>query len=725
MFNLYANVAQIYNRANNFFWNRDYISAIRDYRTIVNNYPTTHYADQALYSLGSCYFELKDYSNAIIAYSKLIDDYRRSNLIDDALYRLAECYVAIGDFEKANNSLVRIIQDFPDSLLVRQARLKLNSLPYSRQPSTAEQEQLEQRRLAELRRRDTPPTSPVQPHTDISTPVAVQQPVSETPMALVSQTAELEAKLNQQQKEFEEILKIEEKKLRDARESTARFRNLLESANREIDNYRNQLQEMNFFRDENEKLKQTLLERENTIAEFRRKLLAEAAQYKAEEAKLNQKINDLRADLAKAEDMSQEEGMRRTIERNNREIASLNFQIEKKENDLSKLEDENRKLRQQLTNAIKADETTNLKKELISVRRENVQIRSDIDQLQETLQNRQRQIAELNREITKLEADTTPVVLRARISQKEARIRLLENTIEDYKMQVSRAEDIQVLNQRQMQQTFNKIESEIEELKIRLQQTEKELEQQRNLSEREKSDLRAEISAREKELEEQLSMIRSERTHTTPVVSLVPDDEEQVIELKDLDYTQDIDEVQETEEVEQDLIVSVTESRDRLQRASRVQMHLNNGINQFNDGNYGTAKLELLKALEIDKNNSDVYNYLGLIHLAENENLSEAIQYFDKASDINPNNKVVYQNNKAKALLKQNNYEEAITILRDIVKIIPEDNKKSLAEVHFTIGEAYLSIGDNDRAFFEFFEVLKLVPTTDLALEARNILERI
>jgi Tfp pilus assembly protein PilF len=66
----------------------------------------------------------------------------------------------------------------------------------------------------------------------------------------------------------------------------------------------------------------------------------------------------------------------------------------------------------------------------------------------------------------------------------------------------------------------------------------------------------------------------------------------------------------------------------------RAKAHFQLGMSYMNDNNIQPAFVEFQKAMELDPENKEVLNMLGIIYLAKLENYTEAIKYFKKAMDV-------------------------------------------------------------------------------------------
>jgi outer membrane protein assembly factor BamD len=69
----------------------DYLDAIPDFKSYIEQYPGTDRTDDALYDLGECYLQEKDYGLASGQFDRLLRDFPTSPLQADALFELARC----------------------------------------------------------------------------------------------------------------------------------------------------------------------------------------------------------------------------------------------------------------------------------------------------------------------------------------------------------------------------------------------------------------------------------------------------------------------------------------------------------------------------------------------------------------------------------------------------------------------------------------------------------
>ncbi len=103
-------------------------SAAVFYQRVADKYPTSKYADFALYRLGQYYFFIEDYAKARRRFSRLLRGYPSSYLKDDAQYLYCQSVLAQGKTDSAKLFLKAFVQNVRRSPYVDNAILDLESL---------------------------------------------------------------------------------------------------------------------------------------------------------------------------------------------------------------------------------------------------------------------------------------------------------------------------------------------------------------------------------------------------------------------------------------------------------------------------------------------------------------------------------------------------------------------------------------------------------------------
>jgi Tfp pilus assembly protein PilF len=101
---------------------------------------------------------------------------------------------------------------------------------------------------------------------------------------------------------------------------------------------------------------------------------------------------------------------------------------------------------------------------------------------------------------------------------------------------------------------------------------------------------------------------------------------------------------------------ATTPGGDTSQRSSA---HYQLGLSYLNDNNIQPAFVEFQKALEINPNDKDVLNAIGVIHLLKLEDYPRAVEYFQRAIKVDRNFSEAW-NNLGFAYEKKGNYSESI-----------------------------------------------------------------
>jgi tetratricopeptide (TPR) repeat protein len=160
------------------------------------------------------------------------------------------------------------------------------------------------------------------------------------------------------------------------------------------------------------------------------------------------------------------------------------------------------------------------------------------------------------------------------------------------------------------------------------------------------------------------------------------------------------------------------------------------------NGNFAVAIALLKRATEVDPKNKFAWNNLGLIYLQMRES-DQAIAAFQKQIEVNPYDEFAYNNlgrvywndrkydDAVKAFNKQleNNpldkfahanlgqmysewhkYDLAVAELEKAVAVTP-DSAPGSAELQVSLGDAYLNLGQDDKALATFDHAVELSPT--------------
>ena len=118
----------LYKDAFNAMESGDFEKAKNLFQQIVEQYPDSDLADNALYWIGEIYYSHNDYETAAKYFQDVIDKYPNGNKVPAAMLKLALCYKGMGDIRKAKEILREVINKYPGTPEANIAKVKLMEL---------------------------------------------------------------------------------------------------------------------------------------------------------------------------------------------------------------------------------------------------------------------------------------------------------------------------------------------------------------------------------------------------------------------------------------------------------------------------------------------------------------------------------------------------------------------------------------------------------------------
>lgn len=109
-------------------WRRDdHEACIEQFRSFLQTYPASAYADDSAFWMADCHFKQGDYKNAVLRFDDVVRNYPSGNRAPDALYRQGEALLKLGPsyHEAARRAFQRVLKEYPDSARAAQARDQL------------------------------------------------------------------------------------------------------------------------------------------------------------------------------------------------------------------------------------------------------------------------------------------------------------------------------------------------------------------------------------------------------------------------------------------------------------------------------------------------------------------------------------------------------------------------------------------------------------------------
>jgi len=146
------------------------------------------------------------------------------------------------------------------------------------------------------------------------------------------------------------------------------------------------------------------------------------------------------------------------------------------------------------------------------------------------------------------------------------------------------------------------------------------------------------------------------------------------------------------------------------QQKETALSHMRMGDSLLQEGKPTQALGELLKATELDPDDPQIHNVLGVVYL-EKGMMLQAAEQFQKALALDPKY-IEVRNNLGIAYLRSGKIQEAIKELNLAVES-PLYTTPQFA--YYNLGQAYLALQDYEKARANFIESLKLSPQYSLS----------
>ena len=102
--------------------------AVTGFRNFVERFPGHDFADNAQYWLGEAFYDQKDYKSALVEFRKVVDNHPQGNKVPDALLKVGYCYSQLAEVDKAKQVWQQVLQVYPKSNPAALAATKLSEL---------------------------------------------------------------------------------------------------------------------------------------------------------------------------------------------------------------------------------------------------------------------------------------------------------------------------------------------------------------------------------------------------------------------------------------------------------------------------------------------------------------------------------------------------------------------------------------------------------------------
>jgi len=108
----------------------DYDACIDRFRSFLQTYPASPYADDAAYWMAECHFKKGDYKSAVLRFDDVVARYPEGDKSADALYRQGEALLKLGPgyAKAASKAFERVVAEYPNSSRAGEAKKQLELL---------------------------------------------------------------------------------------------------------------------------------------------------------------------------------------------------------------------------------------------------------------------------------------------------------------------------------------------------------------------------------------------------------------------------------------------------------------------------------------------------------------------------------------------------------------------------------------------------------------------
>ena len=107
-----------------------YVDAIHKFQNLVNDFPDSDLADDAMYNTGLCYYEMSQFQKSIEILEEMIEKYPDATITAlengsefgktaaKAYYLIVQCWIGLGDIQKAETYIPKL-EEYTNTYVVR------------------------------------------------------------------------------------------------------------------------------------------------------------------------------------------------------------------------------------------------------------------------------------------------------------------------------------------------------------------------------------------------------------------------------------------------------------------------------------------------------------------------------------------------------------------------------------------------------------------------------
>jgi tetratricopeptide (TPR) repeat protein len=142
----------------------------------------------------------------------------------------------------------------------------------------------------------------------------------------------------------------------------------------------------------------------------------------------------------------------------------------------------------------------------------------------------------------------------------------------------------------------------------------------------------------------------------------------------------------------------------------KSEAHYKIGVGYLYDNKIQAAFVEFQHAYELNANNKEVLNAIGIIYLQHFDDIAKAIDFFQKAVSVDPDYSEAY-NNLGYANAKLDRFEAALPYYRKAVSNLVYTTPE---KAYVNMGRAYYRLGRYEEAVASYREAIRRSPNLDL-----------
>lgn len=146
------------------------------------------------------------------------------------------------------------------------------------------------------------------------------------------------------------------------------------------------------------------------------------------------------------------------------------------------------------------------------------------------------------------------------------------------------------------------------------------------------------------------------------------------------------------------------------EEVQQAAAHYKLGLSYRNENKIQNAFIEFQKAYDLNPNDKDNLNAIGLIYLLDFDEIPKAMEFFEKAIRVDPDFSDAY-NNLGYAYQTSGDFETALSYYRkaasNVLYATPE-------KTYFNMGNSYYRIGRYEEAIHAFKQAIKRAPKIHL-----------